>query len=398
MKKFISILLCGILVLSTGVSALGAETGTGAEASGEEAVRLSLEQAVEIMQTQGSRAETAEINKNADQAVAKGYSESSRSISEQMDELSLYISAAPGSATSIVSSAQAAGLTKTNQKLVQMQRDFAAAHVEDNYQAEMNQIRADTAEFYYGLLQARENLRVCQENLQVQKDILANIERKYELGVAARIAVQTAETAVKQAEQTLAEAETAEASASMNFNMLLGYSLDREVVLTDALEKLPFPELTVEEAVAAALENRLEMEAAAYAAEVQKIQLNSLEVRYPKNSATYMKQQVAYLEAAKAERDAPIQIEMSIRILYMSLEDKASAVDVAQAVLANAQEGYRIAVITFDAGMNTATDVQEAQIAAFQANQGVLAAMTEYALAVYDFEHAMDVGTTRLPL
>ncbi|MDO4551944.1 MAG: TolC family protein, partial [Bacillota bacterium] len=314
MKKFISILLCGILVLSTGVSALGAETGTGAEASGEEAVRLSLEQAVEIMQTQGSRAETAEINKNADQAVAKGYSESSRSISEQMDELSLYISAAPGSATSIVSSAQAAGLTKTNQKLVQMQRDFAAAHVEDNYQAEMNQIRADTAEFYYGLLQARENLRVCQENLQVQKDILANIERKYELGVAARIAVQTAETAVKQAEQTLAEAETAEASASMNFNMLLGYSLDREVVLTDALEKLPFPELTVEEAVAAALENRLEMEAAAYAAEVQKIQLNSLEVRYPKNSATYMKQQVAYLEAAKAERDAPIQIEMSIRI------------------------------------------------------------------------------------
>lgn len=396
MRKVISIVLCMALVLGSASMAFALDI------SGESLVnkakylpsQLSLAQAIEIMQTKGSRAETAVINRQSDKAVAEGYSESSRSIKEQMDALSTMVG------MGAVSPMEAAQLipSSTEQKIIKMQRDFAKENVENNHQAELNAIEADTVELYYGLLQANENLKVSKDNLQVKKDILANVQKKFSLGVVAKVDIMSAESAVTQAEQSVREAEAAVAAASMNFNLLLGYNLQQKVVLTDELVKLPAPEITLEAAIASALENRLEPKAANFGVEAQSILLKSLTTRYPKNSATYMKQQVAFLQAEKSAKDAPLQIEMSIRIMYQDIMNKGMAVDVAQNTLANAREGYRIASITFDAGMNTLTDVQEAQVQVFQANQLVLKAITDYDLAIYDFNHAIGVGTTRLPL
>lgn len=82
----------------------------------------------------------------------------------------------------------------------------------------------------------------------------------------------------------------------------------------------------------------------------------------------------------------------------MDVADKKRAVKVAEANLNNAKEGYRIATISYNAGVNTLTDVQEAQINSFRAALGVASAINDYDLAVYEFSHATDVGTTRLPL
>ena len=104
------------------------------------------------------------------------------------------------------------------------------------------------------------------------------------------------------------------------------------------------------------------------------------------------------MQARKAAADVLVQIEMDIRARYMDLADKKRAVEVAEAYLANAKEGYRLALISYDVGMNTLTDVHEAQIASYQAALGLAKAITDYDLAVYEFKHAIGVGTTRIPL
>jgi outer membrane protein TolC len=221
---------------------------------------------------------------------------------------------------------------------------------------------------------------------------------KFKAGTVARVDTLTAETELLKAKNQVLTAETMVKTAKMNFNLLLGYDLMQQVKLTDTLQKLAMPAGNLTGFIEGALDNRNELKGAVFAKEIQEILLTNLKYRFPTNSSTYLKQQVAFNQSAKRATDAPTQIEMEIRIKYMELMDKERAVTQAQAVLANAKEGARLAVITFDAGMNTLTDVQSAQIMAYQAGQGLAAAITEYDLAIYAFRHATDVGNTRLPL
>ncbi len=395
-KRIFSVLLAGIMFLSAGAVAFSVERAIVPDMNFVgDTISLSLDQAIEIMQTTGNRAETARLNKASDEAIAKGHKESAQSISDYLKQMKDIPGGVP---ISVTSAAEASGLTESNEKIMKMRRDFAKDQLEANYQAELNEIEAMTIQVYYGVLQAEENLRVSKENLVNQKSIYDNTMKKYKLGTVARVDTLTAETQVLQAENLVALAETAVKNAKMNFNLLLGYDLMQKVTLTDELKMVEEPEGNLTGFIESALENRNEIKGAVLSAEIQEILLKGLEYRYPKNSSTYLKQESATLQARKIAQDAPIQIELDIRARYMDMADKKRAVDVARAQLANAKEGYRLATISYDAGMNTLTDVQQAQIIAFQAGQGVAKAITDYDLAVYSFIHATGVGTTRLPL
>ena len=359
---------------TTGTAVSGATlTLAGMTFSGE-TTKLSLDQAVEQMQTVGSDAETALLNKKSDEAVAKGFKEDIANYKESD------------------MTGQAAD------KVAKLRRDFAKTQVEANYKAELNGIAKDTVELYYGVLQAEENLRVAKESYTNEKTIYTNTMKKYNLGTAAKIDTLTANTAMIAAEADVKEAETTLASARMNFNLLLGFDLMRNVTFTDTLKQLDAPTVALDEAITSAVANRNEIKGAALNVQIQKILLDSYSLRYSHASSKYLTQQVTYLTAVKASDEAPAQIEMDIRAKYMGLADKARAVTTAQATLSNAKEAYRLAVITYDAGMNTLTDVHESQIKAAQAGQAVNAAIVDYDLAVKEFESAIDVGTTRLDL
>ncbi len=392
--RFMAAVLVFILVLGCcGVALAGDSIVPDMNFVGEP-IEMSLEEAIKTMQTTGSSAQTALLNKQTDIATAKGYVESSNTLSDALDGLNMALGL-PG-ATSVVATAQAQGVTATNLKILELQRDFAKDMTEPNYEAELNQIETQTVQIFYGLLQARENLKVTQDNLKVQQDLLANVKKKFDKGLAAKIDVTVAESAVISAEGSVASAETAYKTAKMNFNYLLGYDVMQEVVVTDELAPLPYPEVTLVEAIQSALVNRSELKGTAFALEIQEILLKSLEVKYPKDSATYLKQKVAYEKQLKMAQEMPSYIEIDIRTQYMELEDLKNKIAAAEATRANAEEAYRIALISYNGGMNTLADVQQAQVQSFQAGQAVTAAITAYNLAVYDFEHSMGVGVTRL--
>lgn len=368
-----------------------------------ESMRLSIKEAVKIMQTTGARAETAELNKKSDNALAKGYGETVSKISKILDGLELldkysalgYVN----SSTAIEKSleAQEGGATAVNKKVSELRRDFAKGQIDNNYKAEMNQIEYETLKVYYGVLLATDNLKTEEDNLKTQQDILKNTKAQYQAGMLAKKDVLSAESAVTAAKSSVQAARTKLEYARMSFNYLLGFSATQPVVFTDKLEMVTTSAIDTQASVKNALASRNELKGADFAVKIHQILLDNLK-GYPKSSSTYMEQQVALLSAEKTKKDAPVLIEIEVRNKAAELQDKAAALEAARSIQTYAQEGYRLIDISYQAGMTTLAELQQAQLNVYKAGLAVSKAISDYDLAVYDFQYTADVGTSRLPL
>lgn len=366
-------------------------------------INLSLKDAVKIMQTTGTRAETAELNKKSDTALAKGYGETVKTIAKVLDGLDLldkYNSMGYVSSSTLFDKsfdAEDAGATLVNKKISILRKNFALGQIDNNYQAEMNQIEYDTLKVYYGVLLAQDNLRTEQDNLKTQQDILKNTEAQYKVGMLAKKDVLSAESALTSAKSSALAAETKLEYAKMSFNYLLGYTAMQEVNFTDKLDVVTTPAINLDESIKNALTKRNEIKGVNFAVEVHQILMDSLKA-YRSTSSVYMEEQIALLSAQKMEKDVPVQIEIDIRNKAAGLEDKKAALDAAKAMQTYAQEGYRLISISYDAGMCTLAELQQAQVSVYKTGLAVSSATSDYDLAYYDFKYSQDVGTDRLSL
>jgi len=394
MKKEICFIAVLLLLFST--SSAYADTAVAA-AEQKPAVALSLKDAVKTMQTIGTRAETAELNKKSDQALAAGYSETVHTINETLNSLKLIDLYYPSLSVSSSLEAQEAGATKANKEVSKLRRDFAKEQIEPNFKTEMNQIEYDTLKVYYAVLLAEDNRKTERDNLKTQEDILKNTRLQYQVGMLAKKDVLSAESAVTSAKSGVRAAETKLEYAKMNFNFLLGYSAMQKVVFTDPLDVVSASAVKLDDSIKSAVENRNEIKGANFAVKVYEVLLNDVKA-YPKSSSTYMKQQIALMSAQKKAKDVPVQIEIDIRNKAAELEDKKTALDAAKSLQAYAQEGYRLIRISYEAGMSTLTELQQAQVNVYKAGLAVSSATSDYDLAVYAFRYAEDVGIQRLPL
>lgn len=350
---------------------------------------LSLEEAVTKMQTESIQAETAQLNKKSDQAKAQGYGDSYSSMEEAMK----YMDYLPlGTQYEM----QQSGMTETNEEILKLQKNFAKAHIEDNYQTELNSIRLSTIQTYYGLLQANDALRIQEENLAVQKDLLKQTQMKYDLGTVSRIDLLTAENAVITAESDVISAKNMVAQAKMGVNMLLEQPLMQELQLTTRYEALALPTITLTEAINSAMDQRNELVSAEFSEKVMRVNFTSIRYRYGTQSAKYKEAEVQMKQVEQLCAMMPKNVEMDIRTRYADIHAKHQAVQAAQNTLDFAKEGFRISQITYNAGMNTISDVHQAQVGVLGAELGLSSAIASYNQAVYEFEVAVGAGTERI--
>ena len=342
-----------------------------------EAKELSLEAAIKIMTTEGPGYQEAELVKEGYEAASKGQSELLTSLKEANVALG------------------GSGLPKTTTvKTAQRDRDFYKALAPVQFQADLNGLESQAISTYYGVLQAEDYLKVSKEDLQAKKDILNNVNKKFNVGMASKVEVMSAESNVTNAENAVEQAESALKSAKMSLNIQMGFDLMQNVTLTDKLVRVEAPALDLAKDIESAKKNRVEIMSAKYALESAEADLLSIEVRYPKSSATYKTKKIAVEKAQKGYNDALQGIEMEIRTKYMGLVDGEKAIKVAEETVANAEEAYRIAKLTYEAGMNTLVDVQSAQIAVNQAQMAVSKAIVDYDLAVYAYKYAKGAGAS----
>lgn len=392
---------------------------------------LSLAQAVTLMQTDSNAAKTAQLHKESDQAVARGYSETYSNIEDALDQIkgtstvssaqvayTLYgpnyqeqLAANPNliplvgyiqssmneQIASTIQAARDAGANNNNLAITQLRRDFAKAHIDSNYRADMNQIEYNTVQLYYGVLLARENVKTCTENMNAKNDILKNTQAMRTAGMCSDKEVYSAKADAESAKSELEAAKVTAKDTEMKFNYLLARDVTADVVLTDSLTKRAIPGDTEDAYVTQALANRPELAGTDLAEQVYKKLLDGVNA-YPRSSATYMSAKTSYDNAVYTARTAPAQIEIDVRTKYTNINALSAAVENAQKTYDYAKEGYRLTKLSYEAGMTTLANVQDIQATYHKAGLGLSAAIVAYDLAIYNFNYSVGVGTTRLPL
>jgi outer membrane protein TolC len=174
--------------------------------------------------------------------------------------------------------------------------------------------------------------------------------------------------------------------------MQLNYPLMQEVILTDTLKEGTVKPISMVDAIQSALTNRNDIKKAEYDLEVAKIEFLSVSA-YPRNSATYLDAKVTLEGKQMAYNNSFLSIEMEIRSKYMDLNDLKAEVASSKSAVKNAEEGVRIAKLSYNAGMNTLTDVKTAEKNYNLAQLGLAKAITDFNLAIYDFNLSIGKGT-----
>ncbi len=352
-------------------------------------VKLTLEEAVRIMQTEGMQAESAAMSKKSDEAIASGYKETVSSISDSLDIMNFL-------PLEQQYQLQQSGVTQSNLKIITLQRDFVKANIDNNYQADMNKIEQTTNQLYYGLLQAKENVTACEEALTSEKNTLELIKKKYELGAASSVEVQVQENAVDTAQDSLNQAKNTVESTEANFIMLMDLDSDTELTLVTELEKVTADLPSIADAIDSMLKNNLELKYYDYLTEVTEIQINSLRYTTSKNSSTYKEAENAYDQAQMAIKQMTENKKTSLRTAYEELAALESQISKFESTISLTETSLNLAKDKYDLGMGTLSEIESAQLTLTQAKQGLTNAIVAYNQAVANIQFDIGVGTTRI--
>jgi outer membrane protein TolC len=348
-------------------------------------VALSLEDALERVTTMGPGYENAVLAKEAFEAQAKGNEEvwaQYRSIANMLSS-SEYRNA-PGNVA-------VNPINRLTANVVKLARPYLEEQAVISLEMDINRLAYETTEVYHSALQAQEALSIAEENLRIQNEILANTQKKFDLGMVSKMDVLSAESASRDADIKSETAESGLKAAKMSFNIRLDYPLMQEVVLTDELRKVDEPEIDLSASISEALANRNELRQLRFALEKEQLEISGLATA-SRFGSEYLTAALELKTVEKNLKDTKAYIELDIRMKYMSILNLADEIASIEKAVANAKEGYRLAALSYDAGVNTLVDVQNIQLVSYQAQLGLAAKTLEYNLAVSSFEIATGYG------
>lgn len=351
--------------------------------------KLSLDDAITIMQTTGLQAETAEMNKKNDQATLRSTSDNLKVINDTL-KYSSYMD------LNTLYQLQSNGVNSSNQKILLKTREFIEANIDNNYQAEMNSIEQTTRKLYYGMLQAQENVDVSNESVEIEKQLLQTAQKKHSLGMLSDLALTNQEYSLTSAENTLVQAEQALLSARNSFNMLMNFPADTELTLTTPLEQTEAELPTLDEAIDSMMNNNLSLKYIDYGTEIAEMQYNSLRYTVSTSSGTYKKAEVAYQNAKLGFEQAKASMQTDMRTNYYNLADLENQIRTFESTISLTEKSLAVQEKQFELGMITISDVNKTKLSLQQAKQGLTNAIVTYNNALSDFNLSMGVGTERI--
>lgn len=280
---------------------------------------------------------------------------------------------------------------------------LAKRAAEEEYRTEINRLVQLTAERYIQALLAQDAVTIALDNLEAQQANLRTSQLLYDQGVAARFDVLSNSAAVAQAEQRVIEARTAERNAKARILSLLDEPLNSPLRLAELNLHAP-GEIALPEARMRALEGRPDLRSLRWAVEEAKARVEVAETSnnpmlelqnttINRNAAGlapgtqntmavvlsvplfdggvshYQKEQaleaVAQLNAnlEQSERDVVLQVEE----VYNQLRDRWAAIAVAEENVKQADEALRVAVLRYQNGISTNTELLDTQARRSQA-------------------------------
>jgi len=347
-------------------------------------ITLTLAEAVKRITTEGPGYESAVLKKETFEKQALEQEETWNQF-RQISNAILAESAKGGSTM------QTNPMKSLNAKIVKMTRPYLLTQAAIQYQMDINNLAYETTQSYYRGIQAAEAERIAVENLKNVKNTLTNTNKKFELGVVSKLEVLQAESAVLEAEAQLGTAEVNYKTLRMAFNQKLGYPLMQNVVLTDKLTRTTQSSIYLKGCIESALEKRNELAQLQYVLDTAQLRLDD-KVMVSRYRAEYLTALLDLREAEKRLNDTKTMIELDIRSRYLNIMNIQKEITSLEKKVSNALESYRLSELSYNAGMNTLTDVQSAQLGSYQAQLGLSNKILELNLAMNELSLVIGYG------
>jgi TolC family type I secretion outer membrane protein len=280
---------------------------------------------------------------------------------------------------------------------------------------------------YYTLLQNQELLTVQEETVKDQRQHLDQATARFQVGVAPRADVTTAEAAVASALFNLASSQNAVAAARLSLNIALGIDIRTPVQVEETEEvgpALPEPAALMEQAFAnrpVARELRAQVEAARNSLRVARVNnwpsffLNGnyglSGGTFPPDNASWsygvslswplfdvgltkgrIREAEANLLAAEAQlRQTELTVSSEVVQAYLNVQTARQKVAAGQTEVESAEEQLRLATGRYQAGVAIYVEVTDAETAALTARTNLVNARYGLSTSLAALESALGV-------
>ncbi len=297
----------------------------------------------------------------------------------------------------------------------------------------IHQVLLDVRERYYGVLLARSQIRVQEQNIQLLDEELQSARNKLEAGAVSPFNVLRAEVARANGQPTLIRARNNYRIAGQELGRVLGLPADSPEQAFEVAGELAFEpySTTLAEARALALDQRPELVALRLLAEAQAYNVDAQKAGYRPNVSVFgtygleeerlqdadtwdntegwragvqmgwnlfdgmstrgrLLQAASDLQLAKLdEEQARLNIDVEVRRAFSSFQEAGELVNATRKVVEQAEESVRLARSRFDVGAATQLDVLQTQQALTQARDNEVQSLHDYQVALARLRKAM---------
>lgn len=304
------------------------------------------------------------------------------------------------------------GQLENNIKANEIGVDISDLNLEDTKQ----QIKLDTTEGYYSILQNRNLVGVNQETVDQLQEHLNVVSARYAAGTVAKSDVLRSQTELADAQQNLVTAQNNYDLSMSSLNNIIGLPIQTKLNIKDELRYTKY-DLNFSECVDTAMANRPDGIAAIKAIEQAQANVDMAKAgNLPQveaytsytidgddefkdnfgeqaqvgvranwnifdNNVTKAQVKQAESELYKAQENAQYvreNIQLEVHQAYLSLLAAEKNIKTTSVAVNQATEDYQIAQVRYSAGVGTNIDVMDASVA-------LTTARTNYVQALYDY-------------
>ncbi|MCT4507686.1 MAG: TolC family protein [Tepidibacter sp.] len=255
-------------------------------------------------------------------------------------------------------------------------------------------LKYKTTQAYYGALQAKDYYDVTNNNLTNTQKSRDNVKKKHDLGVASKSDLYMADIALNEAKSNLEKAKTDLQSAYRALNMILNYNLDTKIELTSKFDEKNF-KVDLEKDILTAYEKRFDMIQMNNQYEIVKLDFESNSIKYPSNTYVYKTKERNVAKVENLMLNSKQMVEFDIKLKYDKVNNSKRQIELAKSQVDKANEVFRLKKLSYDAGMSTLLEVQEAANQSYSANIALSKAISDYNLSIIDYDKAVNIGNVR---
>jgi len=269
--------------------------------------------------------------------------------------------------------------------------DYALEEEKVKQEKNIEDIKYNVTNAYYGVLNAKSALDASIDNLDNTKRSQEIVAKKYELGVASKSDFLIAQYSVDEAVASMENAQNSYKDAMMALNMLMDYPLDKELALTSTYSQGQF-EAKLDQDIEKAYGKRLDVIQLVHGYELSKLEFDTNALKYTPNTFEYKKKELAVKKSEQSLDNLKLSVEYDIRQKYNAINSQRKNIEIKKAAVEKAKEALRLTEISYDAGYKTILDVREARNVLYYAQIGYNSEVLQYNLSIINYNKAVNIG------